>query len=73
MKKLSDLEINENALVVGILPGSKLKRRLQDIGLVDGTAVRCLHQGSSGDPKAFYIRGAVIALRNEDSDDVQVE
>lgn len=72
MKKLADLNVGEKAIVMGILPGSKLRRRLQDIGVVEGTAVKCLHKSPSGDPKAYCIRGAVIALRNEDSVYIQV-
>lgn len=44
-----------------------MRRRLQDIGLVEGTRVKCLMHAPSGDPAAYLIRGAVIALREEDS------
>ncbi|MEL7623737.1 MAG: FeoA family protein [Clostridiales bacterium] len=54
------------------LQGS-MRRRLQDLGLVEGTLVRCLHQGPSGDPMAYDIRGAVIALRKEDAQHILIE
>ena len=44
-----------------------MRRRLQDIGLVEGTEIKCLMHAPSGDPVAYLIRGAVIALREEDS------
>lgn len=44
-----------------------MRRRLQDIGLIRGTRVRCLMHSPSGDPAAFLIRNTVIALRSEDS------
>ena len=47
--------------------GGSMRRRLQDIGLVEGTKVKCLMHAPSGDPAAYLIRGAVIALREEDS------
>lgn len=72
MKNLSDLQVGECARVVCILPCSVLRRRLQDIGLVDGTFIKCLHKSPAGDPVAFYIRGAVIALRNEDAINILV-
>lgn len=50
-----------------------MRRRLQDIGLVEGTMVRCLRKSPSGDPAAYLIRGAVIALRNEASSEIFVE
>lgn len=73
MKNLSDLDVGDIAQVVSILPCSAIRRRLQDIGLVEGTKVQCLHKSPSGDPVAFYIRGAVIALRNEDSANILIQ
>lgn len=47
-----------------------MRRRLQDIGLVEGTMVKCLRKSPSGDPVAYLIRGAVIALRSTDSSEI---
>ncbi|MGN0642724.1 MAG: ferrous iron transport protein A [Huintestinicola sp.] len=49
-----------------------MRRRLMDMGLIEGTKVICLHRSPCGDPIAYLIRGAVIALRNEDSADILV-
>ena len=49
-----------------------IRRRMQDIGLIEGTPVECLQKSPSGDPVAYLIRGAVIALRREDSGRVMV-
>lgn len=49
-----------------------MRRRMLDIGLVENTPVRCLQSGPSGDPVAYEIRGAVMALRNEDAAQVWV-
>lgn len=73
MKKLTDLNVGDTAEVVSIQPASCIRRRLQDIGLVEGTRVKCLHKSPAGDPVAYYIRGAVIALRNEDSIHILVQ
>ena len=43
-----------------------IRRRLLDIGLVEDTEVECLGQSPLGDPCAYLIRGAVIAIRSED-------
>ena len=43
-----------------------MRRRLLDIGLVENTEVECLGRSPAGDPSAFLIRGAVIALRSAD-------
>ena len=47
-------------------------QRLKDIGLTEGTRVDCLMRSPLGDPVAYLIRGAVIALRKEDSQNVSV-
>ena len=39
---------------------------LLDIGLVNNTLVECLGRSPAGDPSAYLIRGAVIALRAQD-------
>ena len=41
--------------------------RLMDLGLTRGARVRCLFAAPSGEPRAYLIRGAVIALRREDA------
>lgn len=47
-----------------------MKRRLMDLGFTIGTTVTCVLCGSG--IKAYLVRGAVIALRNEDADKVPV-
>jgi ferrous iron transport protein A len=37
-----------------------------DIGLVENTPVECLGRSPGGDPSAYLIRGAVIAIRADD-------
>ena len=50
-----------------ILHTGDMRRRLQDIGLIRGTSVECVGRSPLGDPAAFRIRGAVIALRDSDT------
>ena len=47
-------------------------RRLRDLGLIPGTRIRCAFVAPSGSPMAFWIRGAVIALRRADAQNVTV-
>lgn len=70
---LSSLREGEDCLVKSLLIDGKMRSRLCDLGLIEGTRVSCLQRSASGDPIAFLIRGAVIALRNEDSSRVIVE
>lgn len=70
---LSDLELGGRARVSDIHPGSAIRERLRGLGLIEGTEVTCLRKSPLGDPAAFLIRGAVIAIRSEDSSCVRVE
>ena len=68
--KLAELNVGGKAKVLSVNADTNIKRRLQDIGLINGTTVECLYKSPLGDPKAFLIRGAVIALRREDSSNI---
>ena len=70
---LHSLKEGKRARVTNLLSEGSMRRRLQDIGLIEGTPVLCLQRSPSGDPIAYLIRGAVIALRSEDSSLVIVE
>lgn len=63
----------EKAVVRVLKSRGDMRRRLQDIGVVNGTTVECVEKSPLGDPVAYWIRGAVIALRHEDADTVFVE
>lgn len=69
---LSSLHEGERCRVKELLIDGKMRSRLSDLGLIEGTSVACLQKSASGDPTAYLIRGAVIALRNEDSSRVIV-
>ena len=73
MEYLNQLKCGERARVAQLASDGSIRRRLQDIGLVEGTPVECLQPSPFGDPVAFFIRGAVIALRSEDSSKVMIE
>ncbi len=67
---LNELKVGQSATVRQLLSDTSIRRRLQDIGLIEGTKVECVQRSPAGDPIAFLIRGAVIAIRNEDSSSV---
>ena len=69
---LSQLHEGEHAVVQKILTTGAMRRRLLDLGLIEGTKVQCLQKSPAGDPIAFLVRGAQIALRSEDSETIIV-
>lgn len=70
---LNLLPEGQSAYVTDIRTEPSMRRRLADLGLIRGTRVTCLCRSPAGDPTAYLIRGAVIALRKRDAARVQVE
>lgn len=73
MQKLNSLCLDEIGIVRKIDVVGSIKRRLLDIGLIPGTKVKCLFESPFKDPKAYLIRGTVIALREEEAKSIMVE
>lgn len=66
-ESLAEVGPGEAARVVGIHPSLQgpQRRRLLDLGLVPGTWVEGELESAGGDPVAFRVRGALIALRKD--------
>lgn len=73
MNNLFHLKPDDSATVFEILDESPMRRRFFDLGLIKGTTVQCVGESPSKDPKAYLIRGAVIALRREDAEKILIE
>ncbi len=74
-ERLSSLDIGDRAKVIAISPNlrPRERRRMFDLGLLPGTEVQAEIRSPSGDPTGYRIRGAVIALRNDQADQIQIE
>ncbi|MFP5355243.1 MAG: FeoA domain-containing protein [Gemmatimonadota bacterium] len=49
------------------------RRRLLDLGVVPGTEIEAELRSASGDPTAYRIRGALIALRRHQAEWIEIE
>jgi len=60
--------------VVGIAAGCRgpERRRLLDLGVIPGTVVAAEMRSPAGDPVAYRIRGALVALRREQADLIHI-
>ena len=72
MDRLSDLRPGQRGVVARVEGGGAMARRLADLGLLPGAAVFCTALAPAGDPAAYLIRGAVIALRRKDAGGVRL-
>lgn len=73
LKKLSDLEIGEVAIIQGINTLHKeLRVKLQTFGLLSGTALEVKSVAPLGDPITISVRGSSLSLRKNEADAVSV-
>ena len=70
---LSALQEGAAATVKAVELEGMIARRLYELGVTEGTRVQCLQKSPTGDPVAYAIRGAVIALRCADTARILVE
>lgn len=66
------LPVGKTATVQSIQAEGITRRRMLDLGLIPGTKVEAIRVSPAGDPKAYRIRGAVIAFREEESSQILV-
>lgn len=74
-RNLSQLQPGEEGKVLRISPALRgaERRRLFDLGLLPGTEVKAEFVSPGGDPTAYLIRGANIALRIEQAKFIEIE
>ncbi len=67
LESLASLKIGEEATVLSISKAMRgqQRRRLMDLGVVPGTPIRAEMKSATGDPTAYNIRGALVALRQQ--------
>jgi DtxR family Mn-dependent transcriptional regulator len=71
-KSLSTLSVGDKGIVLGISKRCRgqQRRRLMDLGIVPGTEIEAEMKSIGGDPVAYKIRGASIALRITQADKI---
>lgn len=67
VRPLCTLRTGETAVIQALYLHGAMRHRLQDLGWIPGTRIQRLQTGSGGDPTAYAVRGAVIALRKCDA------
>lgn len=70
---LEDIKIGDRAIIKKVLNDNSIKRRLLDIGFTKGTIVEKVLENFQGNLFAYMVRGALIAVRNDDAEKIIVE
>ena len=63
LKEYKIKNINANEIV---------KRRLYDMGLINGTKIKLLYRSPSNRIKAYFIKESIIAIRDKDASLIEV-
>jgi len=73
--RLADLEDGSEGKIVEIDPSCRgfTRRRLLDFGLTPGARIKAELRNALGDPRAFRVRGTVVALRREQAAQIWIE
>lgn len=72
-KRLSELEPGEKGVVIRIGGSSSTRRRIMDMGVVRGAAIRVVRRAPLGDPVEFEIKDYNLSFRKREAENVYVE
>lgn len=71
-KPLSEMPIGTIGTVIENGLTGLTKRRLMDLGFIPGSKIEVLRKSPAGDPTAYYVRGTIIALRNNEASHISI-
>lgn len=69
---LDRLPVGQRSEVTAVSAAADQRRRLQELGFVPGGEVMAVQESPWGDPVAYAVCGAVIALRRADARQITV-
>ncbi len=69
---LHDAPIGAYLCITALNATPDMRRRFLDMGFTVGSTVLCIGKSPAGDPRAYLVRGAVIAVRACDAKQISV-
>ncbi len=69
---LDRLEVGRRGYVAGLSAPEPQRRRLLELGFVPGGQIAAVQESPWGDPVAYAVCGAVIALRRSDAKQITI-
>lgn len=69
---LNKLPVNKSGLVYSIECKENLKNRIYDFGIIENSIITPIFNSPFGDPRAYLIKNAIVALRDTDSENIIV-
>ena len=72
MNKLADVNIDNNVVIIKNNAEDSLKERLLALGITKGAIIKVLRKGPKNNLTVYMVRGAMIALRREEANLIDV-
>lgn len=69
---LNEVGLNEEVKIKKIDCTGNVKRRILDLGMIEGTKIKPVLKSPLGDPTAYEVRGSLISLREEESRNIEI-
>ena len=70
---LAELEKGESRTVLSVRGENMITRRLMEMSVIPGVAVRMVKSAPFGDPLEINVRGYSLALRRSEAESVELE
>jgi ferrous iron transport protein A len=70
---LHEAEIKSKVKMVQIVPESRIRRRIMDMGITKGVEIIVEGKAPMGDPIEIQVRGYNLSLRKSEAKDIIVE
>ena len=70
---LDNLPLNKNGYIIDLKSQGSLRRRMLDLGLIKDTLIKPIFISPSGDPRAYEVRGSIIAIRKNDAELIKIK
>ena len=70
---MRQMKENQAGTICAVKVGGELGRRIRDMGLVPGTAIKIQGRAPLYDPVALKVMGFTLTLRNNEADRIEVE
>lgn len=69
--RLAELPEGKSLRVKRVQGEEALVRRLLDLGIIEGAVIDCIGKSPLGEPKAYRVRGCILALRKQEAEGIE--
>ena len=73
MKTMKDAKVGDLSIVANIQGSGALRRRIMDMGITRGTALKVVKVAPLGDPMEIELRDYHLSLRRKDAEMIEVQ